>query len=67
MSITYNDIISVLCNNNDKFSTKLNIMKFVDQFNCFKNIFSNDFYRYGIHIYDDDYKNISFYHLYSTV
>ena len=60
MSITYNDIISVLCNNNDKFSTKLNIMKFVDQFNCFKNIFSNDFYRYGIHIYDDEYKNISF-------
>lgn len=60
MSITYNDIISILCNNNNKFSTKLNIMKFVDQFSCFKNIFTNDFYRYGIHIYDNEYKNISF-------
>lgn len=60
MSITYNDIISILCNNNNKFSTKLNIMKFVDQFTCFKNIFTNDFYRYGIQIYDNEYKNISF-------
>ena len=60
MSITYNDIISILCNNNNKFSTQLNIMKFVDQFSCFKNIFTNEFYRYGIHIYDNEYKNISF-------
>lgn len=59
MSITYNDIISTLCDNN-KFSTKLNIMKFVDQFSYFKNIFTNEFYRYGIHIYDNEYKNISF-------
>lgn len=61
MSITYNDIISVLCNNNNnKFSTKLNIMKFVDQFSSFNNIFNDEFYRYGIHIYDNEYKNISF-------
>jgi hypothetical protein len=60
MSITYDNIISILCNNNNKFSTKLNIMKFVDQFACFKNIFTDDFYRYGIHIYDNEYKNISF-------
>lgn len=60
MSITYDDIISVLCNNNNKFSTKLNIMKFVEEFSCFKDIFTNDFYRYGIHIYDNEYKNISF-------
>lgn len=60
MSITYDNIISVLCNNDNNFSTKLNIMKFVDQFNCFKSIFNNDFYRYGVHIYDNDYKNISF-------
>ena len=60
MSITYNDIISVLCKNNNKFSTKLNIMRFVDQFSCFKDIFDNNFYRYGIHIYDNEYQNISF-------
>lgn len=60
MSITYDDIILTLCNNDNKFSTKLNIMKFVDQFSCFKKIFTNDFYRYGVHIYDDEYKNISF-------
>lgn len=60
MSITYSDIISVLCNNNNKFSTKLNIMRFVDQFSCFKEIFDNNFYRYGIHIYDNEYQNISF-------
>jgi hypothetical protein len=59
MSITYDDIILTLCNNN-KFSTKLNIMMFVNQFSSFKNIFTNDFYRYGVHIYDNDYKNISF-------
>jgi hypothetical protein len=59
MSITYDDIISILCNNNT-FSTKLNIMKFVEQFKCFKDIFTEEFYRYGIHIYDNEYKNISF-------
>jgi hypothetical protein len=60
MTITYDDIISILCKNNNKFSTKLNIMKFADEFNCFKSIFNNNFFRYGIHIYNDEYKNISF-------
>lgn len=60
MSITYDDIISTLCKNNNKFSTKLNIMKFSDEFNCFTSIFSNEFFRYGIHIYNNEYKNISF-------
>ncbi len=60
MSITYQDIISVLCKKKNKFSTNLNIMKFVDQFKYFKEIFSNEFYRYGIHIYNNEYENISF-------
>ena len=59
MSITYQDIINVLCNN-DKFSTNLNIMKFVDQFKYFKDIFDSNFYRYGIYNYNKEYDNISF-------
>jgi hypothetical protein len=59
MSITYQDIVSVLCNKN-KFSTNLNIMKFSEQFNYFNNLFDNSFYRYGIYNFNNEYKNISF-------
>ena len=59
MIITYNDILSTLCKNNN-FSTKLNIMKFSDEFEYFGDIFNDNFYRYGIYTYDDNYNNISF-------
>jgi len=60
MSISYQDIINVLCNNKNNFSTNLNIMCFVDQFKYFTDIFDNQYYRYGIYNYNNNYENISF-------
>lgn len=65
MEINYNLILEYLCNQKDlslnSFSNKVNIIQKGTDFNNFKNIFDENFYRYGVNIYNDTNDNISLY------
>lgn len=49
MSLNYDTIINFFENNEkDTFKTKYNILKYDTDFSCFKDIFNNKYYRYGL-------------------
>ena len=59
MDITYDTIINYLTKKKNLFSSKANIMRHYNDFFNFKDCFDESFFRYGIHIYDDNNNNIS--------
>ena len=62
MDISYEIIIKYLCDNKEDntFSNKQNIIQKAEDFTSFKSLFTSLFYRYGIHNYDNENINISF-------
>jgi len=60
MDIDYNIILNYLCNTKSNFSNKLNITENANNFNKFKNLFSSTYFRYGVHVYNNNNNNISF-------
>ena len=64
MDITYDTIIKYLCGSSNitsDFPTKINLMKYSKCFNKkFQSIFGNNFFRYGVMVYNNEYDNISF-------
>ena len=62
MDLNYKKIIEYLSDNNDKvnFPIKQNIMRYANYFeNKFSKLLTNDFFMYGINIYDNLQNNIS--------
>ena len=59
MDITYDTLINYLTEKKNSFSIKANLMRHYNDFSNFKDCFDESFFRYGIHIYDDDNNNIS--------
>lgn len=62
MEINYNLILEYLSSTNqeDSFSNKTNIIQKSNTFNKFSELFSSSYYRYGIHSYNSQNENISF-------